>query len=225
MHLHHPTAAEDSCKLGFLALIGNNRFYLFEYNDDQNHELRNPIERVRRMITTPAKGTCFVGSFNGLICIVREEVCKPVCICNPFTKEYVNLPEIRIDGDDFDFCTFGFGYLPSTIEYKVVAIHVSKTKLIEVYIYTLGSGNGWRDLGKFNSEFCPMYNQRHEHGSFANGSIYWAGANLQTILTFDLIEEKFCGHFAPPPSPPDTDLESHTIGVLGEFLYISILDD
>ncbi|XP_026442139.1 F-box/kelch-repeat protein At3g23880-like [Papaver somniferum] len=225
-HLNHPsTAAEDSCKLGFLALIDNNRLYFFEYNDDQNHELRKPIERIKRMVTTPIKGSRFIGSCNGLICLVGEEHDIPVRICNPFTKEYVNLPEIRIDGDDLDFCTFGFGYLPSTNEYKVVAVHVFETELIEVHIYTLGSGNGWRNLGKFNSEFSPMYNQDQEHGSFVNGSIYWAGANLNTILTFDLIEEKFCKHLEPPPLPLDTDLQSHTIGVLDGSLYISILDE
>ncbi|XP_026442044.1 F-box protein At3g07870-like [Papaver somniferum] len=175
------------------------------------------------MITTPIKGSCFIGSCNGLICLAGEEHDIPVCICNPFTKEYVNLPEIRIDGDDFDFCTFGFGYLPSTNEYKVVAVHVFKTELIEVHIYTLG--NGWRNLGKFNSEFCPMYNQGHEHGSFANGSIYWVNTNLHMILAFDLIEEKFCEHLEPPPFPLYTDLRNHTIGVLDGFLYISILDE
>ncbi|XP_026439224.1 F-box protein At3g07870-like [Papaver somniferum] len=220
-HLNHPS----SCKLGFLALIDNNRFYFFEYKDDQNHELRKPIERIRRMITTPIKGACFVGSCNGLICLAGEKHDIPVCISNPFTKEYANLPEIRIDGDDFIYQSIGFGYLTSTNEYNVIAVHVFKTDMIEVHIYTLGSGNGWRNLGKFNSEFCPMCSLDHELGSFADGSIYWVNTNLATILIFDLIEEKFCEHLEPPPFPLDTDLRNHRIGVLDGFLYISILDE
>lgn len=97
-----------------------------------------------------------------------------------------------------------------------------KTNFIEVYIYTLGSGKGWRDLGKFDLEFSPKPD--YEHGSFANGTIYWVNAEENTILTFDLVEERFCGHLAPPPLPPNTHLRIDTVGILDGFLYIAVYE-
>ncbi|XP_026442043.1 F-box protein At3g07870-like [Papaver somniferum] len=211
-HLNHPS--DDSCTLGFLALTENELFYYFEYN--QNQELTTSTERIRKIISTSKPEDNFVGSCNGLICIVQEdEPDSPVSICNPFTKQYVLLPQIRKNTDDDLFWSFGFGYVSLTNEYKVVGIYVSLlTKYVEVHIYTLGSGNGWRDLGKFNLEFSPRRDNEYEHGKFSNGAIYWIG---REIVTFDLIEEKFCKHLAPPPMPPNTNLQNHTIGVLDVY--------
>ncbi|XP_026442220.1 F-box protein At3g07870-like [Papaver somniferum] len=248
-HLNQPSAAEDSCKLGFLALTERG-YYYFEYNDNLNYELAEPIDEKKINTTKIGNGALFVGSCNGLICLARQENERPVCVYNPLTKEYVVLPEIRnrIDPyvnpheyDDWSFgfryisatneynpheyddWSFGFGYISATNEYKVVGINESKSNFLEVYIYTIGSGNGWRDLGRnFNLEFSPSHYKKH--GSFASGAIYWIGGVVNKIVTFDLIEEKFCQHVTPPPLPPNRKLVHQTIGVLDGLLYIAIYD-
>ncbi|XP_026429289.1 uncharacterized protein LOC113325305 [Papaver somniferum] len=162
MHLdnlfNHPSAA-DSGNLGFIAYTfdddGNHKFHYFEYNDENSTS--PPILRIRRMnLTSPIRDYFrFVGSCNGLICLARGQ---SVCISNPITKEVVMLPEIVVMSK-CDCCILycrcwktGFGYVSSTNEYKIVVICTRETEFVEVYMYTLGSGNGWRKLGKFDFE-------------------------------------------------------------------------
>ncbi|XP_026458583.1 uncharacterized protein LOC113359108 [Papaver somniferum] len=109
-----------------------------------------------------------------------------------------------------------FGYVASTNEYKVVRImYVNKNKTDrEVYIYTLGSGHGWRNLGKFtfgNEEQLVK-------GVFVDGALHWLDYQLKKMVTFDLAEEKFCKHISPP-LPPDDDFDgTYQLGVFdGEF--------
>ncbi|XP_026377836.1 F-box/kelch-repeat protein At3g06240-like [Papaver somniferum] len=162
---------------------------------------------------------CFVGSLNGLICLVgnptEEQPHEPIYIFNPVIKEYVMLPEINTNYSYDVFWTSGFGYVSATNEYKVVKIYISKTKVVKVCIYTLGSGNGWRNLGDFNPSFAPS---PWAQGVFANGALHWMGVELDMIVTFNLAEEKFCQHLSPPPSSPD-DWPFNRIGVLDGFWF------
>lgn len=88
----------------------------------------------------------------------------------------------------------GFGYDSSTNDYKVVGVcQWRELDFVEVLIYTLGSGNGWRNLGKFN--VGP--NQSWGHSIFFNEALYWLDVGLQMIFVFDLVEEKFREHLAP----------------------------
>ncbi|XP_026442049.1 uncharacterized protein LOC113341356 [Papaver somniferum] len=131
-------------------------------------------------------------------------------------RNHIESIDKRYEWDDW---SFGFGYVSATNEYKVVGIYVSDSGYLEVCIYTVGTKR-WRDLGrKFNLEFRPRYND--EPGSFANGAIYWIGNEVQKIVTFDLIQEKFCEHLAPPPLPPNRNLINQTIGLLDGVLYIA----
>ncbi|XP_026459557.1 uncharacterized protein LOC113360240 [Papaver somniferum] len=129
-----------------------------------------------------------------------------------------------IQFSDTDRCanwTSGFGYISSTNEYKVVGIRVSplQTKIIEVYVYTLGSGNGWRNLGTFNIDFGLTYMKQ---GIFANGALYWINTDLEMIFTFDLTKEKFREHLSPPPLPPNGNWCHNKVGVLDGFLYFAV---
>ncbi|XP_026420002.1 putative F-box protein At3g10430 [Papaver somniferum] len=151
MYLHHLSTTGDSGKLSFIALTKladeNEKFQYFKY--DQNHESTTPIRRITRInFTPPVWRFNFVGSCNGLICLLWY---SSVCICNPITKEYVMLPEMEKSQCDTKYYSqvSGFGYVSSTTEYKFVRIRKLDTGFVEGHIYTLGSGNGWRNLGKF----------------------------------------------------------------------------
>lgn len=111
------------------------------------------------------------------------------CICNPITKEYVVLPKLEERYTRNGRVMSGFDYIPLTNEYKVIRIYNEPEKpdvgLVEVY--TLGSGNGWRNVGEFNHEIV-LFARRH--GTFVNGAIYWINAN-GVIVVFDLVDENF----------------------------------
>ncbi|XP_026389183.1 putative F-box protein At1g60370 [Papaver somniferum] len=221
-HLHHPAA--DSGKMCFIALtcvdeknkynleyVKSKNFQYFEYDENQES-----IERIRRLNFNPPYGlnTCFLGSCNGLICLSQNtpEYLYPLpgktCICNPITREYVLLPEINKVGEHREIS--GFGYVASTNEYKVVRMMFeNETEFMEVYIYTLGSGNGWRNLGVFSLGTDGCY----QEGIFVNGVLCWLHYDFHMMVTFDLAEEMFCGYLSLP-FPPDSNSGNYYLGVL-----------
>lgn len=86
-------------------------------------------------------------------------------------------------------------------------------------MYTLGSGNGWRNVGRFDLKSGYVFLQG---GVFANGALYWVDIHGRTVFVFDLTEEKFCEYISPPPFPPGCVWYADSIGVLGEVLYYAI---
>ncbi|XP_026439262.1 F-box/kelch-repeat protein At3g23880-like [Papaver somniferum] len=226
---HHHNHDDDSGKLSFLASTSkkntdsdNLEFKYFEYN--KNHDSETSIERIKRVnFKPPFSDAKIVASSNGLLCLTGT---PSVCICNPITREHIMLPEIKTQYcDSHQNCmwTNGFGYLSSTNEYKVVAIHASSQPVfVEVQIYTLGSRNGWRNLGRFNMDLCQLINAFLPQGIFANGALYWIAGDLDMIVTFDLAEEKFCENLSPPPSPPNGTWIWNGIRVLDGCLYIAV---
>ncbi|XP_026441605.1 F-box/kelch-repeat protein At3g06240-like [Papaver somniferum] len=105
------------------------------------------------------------------------------------TGEFLILPsELKPEYDQR--LVFGFGYLPSTNEYKVV--RCSYTELNNVWkghvaVYTLGSQNGWREKEDI---LYILYSS----GLFVNGVIHWIGKigeQVPRIVAFDLADEKF----------------------------------
>ncbi|XP_026438148.1 F-box protein At3g07870-like [Papaver somniferum] len=206
MHLHHvnhPVA--DSGKLGFIAtsyIDPSNSFNLQYLEFNENHE---SIERITRVNYKPPFGyeTRFAGLCDGLICLYRYKYPGITYICNPITREYIMLPEINTVEMGLYFLPnimstkMDFGYVSSTNEYKVVAvIPFYKTEFIEVCVYTLGSGNGWRNIGKFDFGTSEYWRE----GVFVNGALYWMDSHSDKLVTFDLAEEKF-SHLSPPPLP------------------------
>ncbi|XP_026434321.1 uncharacterized protein LOC113331608 [Papaver somniferum] len=159
----------------------------------------------------------FVGSCIGLVCLARPPyLTVRTFICNPITREYVRLPEINKYSDDA-YWTCGYGYAASTNEYKVVAI--MSTEFEEVFVYTLGSGKGWRNLGKFK---IGESTYDWELGVFANGALYWKDIELGMITAFDLAEEKFFKKISPPPLPRDTHWHCHELRVLDGVLFFAM---
>ncbi|XP_026377801.1 putative F-box protein At1g76830 [Papaver somniferum] len=162
-----------------------------------------------------------LGSFNGLICI-RDEPDVSLCICNPMTKEYVILPEPgKNPGRNW---SSGFGYLASTNEYKVVTLYREDKDpwTLNVMVYTLGSGNGWRNVAKLDIKTNLVVSTRQ--GVFLNGALYWVKVRLGVIVVFDLVNEKFLKQLPPPafPQPPDyCNWTAHAVGVLGGLLVYS----
>ncbi|XP_026452786.1 F-box protein At3g07870-like [Papaver somniferum] len=132
-----------------------------------------------------------VGSCNGLVClrVPHHDINDPVYICNPMTREYINLPRLEYK---FGFVVSGFGYDPSTNDYKVIRIHYrGRSRWYRpvtkgfVEIYTLGRDSaGWRSLG----EVTYTLNKR---GVLANGSLYWLDYDKKKIVAFDLADEIF----------------------------------
>ncbi|XP_026420477.1 F-box protein At2g40925-like [Papaver somniferum] len=151
---------------------------------------------IRRINFTPTfPFSCEVlGSINGLICLYGYDGLT-ACICNPVTRENVMLPSIKTDCD-----------------------------IVNVAVYTLGSSNGWKNVGMLESEFCDLF---FHHGVFVNGALHWMDKRGGMVYVFDLAEEKFREPISPPTFPPGRMWQHYTLalGVLDGVLYFSIRYD
>ncbi|XP_026429016.1 uncharacterized protein LOC113324976 [Papaver somniferum] len=155
-HFHHHL--NHAGTLGFIAsasTYSSEEFQYFECNEN-HYESTTPVQRIKRVnLTSPfKKSMSFACSSNGLICLEAESV----CICNPITREYVILPKPKEKT-----YVAGFGYVSSTGEYKVLGILLEfnkqgrhESEFAQVYVYTLGSRKGWRNLGTFTSQFYVL---------------------------------------------------------------------
>ncbi|XP_026405615.1 F-box/LRR-repeat protein At2g43260-like [Papaver somniferum] len=105
----------------------------------------------------------------------------------------------------------GFGYCPSTNNYKVVRIN---KRIAEVF--TLGSGIGWRNAGNMDYDVPAWFQNR---GVYVDGAIYWMDKQ-GTILSLDLADEEFHELSTLPCLPRAGFIPSFTISlqVLGDFL-------
>ncbi|XP_026410082.1 F-box protein At3g07870-like [Papaver somniferum] len=154
----------------------------------------------------------FVGSCNGLIFFNESFGEDDVYICNPATREYIILPKFEGKGI-LDLLT-GFGYIPSTNEYKVVRIYNTERDPSAgiVQVYTLGSSIGWRNSGTVDMKYVPLYTD-----VFPNVSLHWVNLD-ETICAFHLADEK-CSELPLPTRLIGT--HCRYVGVLGGFLIFT----
>ncbi|XP_026420749.1 F-box protein At1g47340-like [Papaver somniferum] len=134
------------------------------------------------------------------------------CVLNPCTGEYFNLPTIDNEGS----IVGGFGYDPSTSNYKIVRIEYLKDKGY-VQVYTLGS-SGWRSIGEINHQL-----RRHREGVLWKGSLHWLDVNQGKVLAFDLADETF-RRYLPETPCININTEITQFKLLGGYLSIVAVD-
>ncbi|XP_026458659.1 F-box/kelch-repeat protein At3g06240-like [Papaver somniferum] len=179
-NLSTESGAEVQLYYGDEFVSDDKRFYMYETN--------TKLDRVKYNLRAEDwfEYNHMVGSCNGLVCLQSyNQATKSSCvgISNPLTGEFLILP------DSVGWFEHGFGYLPSTNEYKVV--RCSYTELNNVWkghmeVYTLGSQSGWREKETIPYKF-------YSSGLFANGAIHWIGKTNggARIVAYDLADEKF----------------------------------
>ncbi|OVA05591.1 F-box domain [Macleaya cordata] len=197
-------------------------FYYVEYdeNDEQSYKTHTRIS-----LDLPINAAIMVGSCNGLVCLsIRIENCyqaayEPIYICNPVTRECVNLPRFVVNNEYKQGAITmvnGFGYHPSTNEYKVVRIHyfLNQPSLGRVHVYTLGRGGGWRDKGEIN------YSLSLSKSILVNGALHWIDLRKAKIIAFNLADEEFRVLPSPPCLGPALTSDSYRLWVLGGGLCL-----
>ncbi|XP_026403404.1 F-box protein At3g07870-like [Papaver somniferum] len=232
-HLNHllnnlDPAGSSGGKFTFLTVNDNpiyayRLFHYIEFYDKNFSSEEQPFHRVARMKLNPApfKFYNFCGSSNGLVClngVLDNEWVnyEPLYICNPITREFVFLPEFERTYDRHERLVTGFGYVSKTNEYKVVRMYNLRKEpnSVHVEVYTLGSGKGWRNIGKkFNKELKMFTSIR---GLLLNGSLYYELSD-GNIPVFDLASETFS-------ELPEGFPISWTLGVLGGYLSATYYD-
>ncbi|KAB1208693.1 hypothetical protein CJ030_MR6G006735 [Morella rubra] len=171
-----------------------------------------------------------VGSCNGLLCLSDSLYSDAIYIYNPFTRDYLVLPK------SMQYCNqevvFGFGFHPTTKEYKVIkiiyyrkedrgyrrAFRLTNTNS-EVQIFTLGCSN-WRSMGKVAYHLLQPLSQ-----VLVNGRLHWVTrprrySPRRSIISFDLADEQF--QEVPTPDCNTLNRRKYHLVVLGGCLSAAV---
>ncbi|OVA16495.1 F-box domain [Macleaya cordata] len=215
-HHQHNNSNADTNKLSFVFMGCKKSLYYVEYdeNDEQSYRTHRKIN-----LPLPNDKLSLVGSCNGLICLSVElkTFYDPVYIYNPITREFVHLPRVIMNNKHESVkIAHGFGYHPSTHEYKVVRVYYCLDQppyIGQVQVYTLGSGIGWRNKGEITHVLRPTAGS---HAILVNGALHWVSMEGY-IVAFDLADEEFRCPPMPPCSSP-ISYENSNLWVLDGWL-------
>ncbi|KAE9457951.1 hypothetical protein C3L33_10147, partial [Rhododendron williamsianum] len=136
-----------------------------------------------------------MGSCDGLICLVHPTKRYEIYVCNPCTGKYIEVPPPVSMLDRPGDIVIGFGVVPMTKKYKVLAIvdfplHGDFNHLQQkVFVYTLGDTT-WIQL-EDNSSVQRLGQSACK--AFANGALHWVSdaADAKLIVSFNMDTEEF----------------------------------
>ncbi|XP_022728105.1 F-box protein At3g07870-like [Durio zibethinus] len=183
-----------------------NQLYFGDFSTDRNDG--NLI--TTKLSMPPLLNLHLVSSCNGLLCLRASSVSFGLCIYNPFTRDYTELPKLtkpRCHGG-----LLGFGFDPTTKEYKVIVKsydrrpfrpfyvagstllrpQVAASTSIEAAVHILTIGNPtWRNLGNL-----PFHLRLQRSQVLVNGKLHWVSYRnrykaTNPIISFDLTTEQF----------------------------------
>ncbi|XP_026426596.1 F-box/kelch-repeat protein At3g06240-like isoform X1 [Papaver somniferum] len=165
---------------------------------DESSYLRYPFEQLE------SREINILGVCNGLLCLLisvmlEEGIQDIICIWNPKTKEYKELPyppsEFSCGVKIIENCSDdGFYYDSSVDDYKLIKIvPISGELMLGVQIYSLRS-NSWK-----NSEKFIPYESSSLHrssGVLVNGALHWllitpGNRTSNVIVSFNTCDEGF----------------------------------
>ncbi|KAJ0052555.1 hypothetical protein Pint_01899 [Pistacia integerrima] len=161
----------------FLRMTENDPCFILQQDypvQDQNYfvdfSARNESYKALKKFCVPSMPKFdIVGSCNGLLCLrySSSPASHSLCIYNPFTGDYLKLPEPTKVSHKEMVNVFGFGFHPTTKEYKVIAIcfesensllyrDLYTDKELEAQVLTPGS-SAWRRVGKLPYNFLGLW--------------------------------------------------------------------
>uniref|UniRef100_A0A803LL00 F-box domain-containing protein n=1 Tax=Chenopodium quinoa TaxID=63459 RepID=A0A803LL00_CHEQI len=157
------------------------------------------------------KSTDVVGSSNGLICLYKD---GDIGLVNPWTGKYESLPssnfQFHASSTSQCWLIHGFGYDPSSDDYKVVCILQLHNSLSggsvhsEIQAYSLRT-KCWGKIKQFPYIICHPCS-----GVLASGALHWVAhenpelfSSSKLLIAFDIGSEK-C-RVVTQPSYVDTD--------------------
>ncbi|CAO2202341.1 unnamed protein product [Urochloa humidicola] len=160
-----------------------------------------------------------VGTCNGLLCL-RDDVPDPgggtthstISITNPVTGEKAVILRWPISWPRYSSLSrkvvkYGFGYHPTTGEYKVVMVlclpsstyyYTKRLEIDRVLVYTLGEmDSGWRKVPVLASPADT--GSYHDSGDVVtvDGSTYWLTGRANRVVALDLSDERVASFEAP----------------------------
>ncbi|KAL9240528.1 hypothetical protein vseg_014735 [Gypsophila vaccaria] len=189
-------------------------FYLFVYNEGSGNglfRLDHDFGVTKRVLFGARKPwfivegdeLALVGSINGLVCLGSL---YDFILWNPVTgrsKKFDSDPDNLLNSSTDCRVSWGFGYVASVDDYKVVRIIESPiTSEIMVHVFTLKS-NCWRRIDPklhqhvLGGNIVPgsHYSVQTNRGVLCDETVHWISANKscgdRRLIAFDLVKETF----------------------------------
>ncbi|KAL8466493.1 hypothetical protein ACS0TY_035541 [Phlomoides rotata] len=185
---------------GLAVYAGKPKLYdFFKFEDGRDLEQHELHYDFVTQISLPYKYGWICGSVDGLLFL--RDVAKPImfCICNPFTRDYIEFDFAKEDvySNTQALVTCGFGASKITGQHKAVIIrHDSypKSDKSMCHIYTLETGS-WRRTSHV------AHHDRQSIGALLNGNLHWLVLDLEDpqlqISCIDLETELFSSFSSP----------------------------
>ncbi|KAL8485606.1 hypothetical protein ACS0TY_027773 [Phlomoides rotata] len=188
-----------------------NLYKLFEFEDGLDLEHHGLHYKSVTKFNIPAFNGWVSGSANGFLFLCKESIeleQHVLRICNPITREYIELDCTEFVNYWLDVVTYGFGSTNITGQHKVVRIFqqqesipgflfrtVPKSDCV-CHVYTIGTGV-WRRI----SPFTHVAYSHNCSGAFLNGNLHWSVSDFEGpelwISCFDLETERFSTFSSP----------------------------
>ncbi|CAO2817714.1 unnamed protein product [Amaranthus hypochondriacus] len=133
-----------------------------------------------------------VGSCNGLICLYS--LLGYLIIWNPIIHQWEKVSYPSLQG--FQSLTWGFGYVASNDDYKIVRIcELEGNKGMLVHVFSLKTQK-WKKVVDEKIHGYSLNQTPSLSGLIINSTLYWimhkrGQGNKQGILAFDLVDERF----------------------------------
>ncbi|KAE9456242.1 hypothetical protein C3L33_11856, partial [Rhododendron williamsianum] len=179
------------------------RFGILELDDDLDRlSSQNATITFRSGIYIPHKHyeRRLIGACNGLVCLQVEE---DILVCNPIFLQG-RRPLVLPKPAHSSRSRFGFGFSPSSDEYKVLRCNeTNEGHILSIEVFTLGRDDTWRSIGG-GHDGKPFRRSSTFLGIdfvFVNGALYWLGEDMASRLSlcyFDMDNEEL-GSTLPLP--------------------------
>ncbi|KAK9226150.1 hypothetical protein WN943_011197 [Citrus x changshan-huyou] len=230
-NLHNTTstskAEKNPCLILHCDFPIRNQLCFIDFSDNQDKVRKFNMPFQAKMPEFDAVGSC-----NGLLCLSDSLFNDAICIYNPFTRDYIELPKSMQYPDQE--VVFGFGFHPVSKEYKVIKIvyyrkscsnsSFQRTRRViyprsDVQVYTVGSP-AWRSKGKLAYQFV-----RRPSEALVKGRLHWVTrprrySPVRGIVSFDIADEQF--REVPKPDCGGLNRCNYHLAVLSGCLSVAV---
>ncbi|XP_073133421.1 uncharacterized protein [Henckelia pumila] len=157
-----------------------------------------------------------VGSCNGLVCLVASSLKESIVLWNPASRKH---RAIDVSPKNYEFFTsFGFGYDPSSDDYKVMRVCMEEKPTLAKYSLR---NKSWTTSDWYHGQV------HHHSGVLVNGALHFKVQGRYKrekcgVVALSLATDQ-CSRFAlPVPLDEKLDLDWAMLGVLGGCLCLYI---